>query len=106
MRVIQPSLAFGGPDVCGDPSPGKRDTSAAAASALAPGVSQIRNSVLNAIREHGPLTVHECAERLGMAVWTVQPRFSELAKAGAIVDSGDRRANTATGRKAIVWRLA
>lgn len=102
----QPSL-FGPPDAYGNvgPAPGKRDTSNEAAEALASGVSQLRQAVLDAIREHGPLTVHECAERLGMAVWTVQPRFSELATAGAIEDSGDRRRNAATGRSAIVWRL-
>lgn len=51
--------------------------------------------------EHG-LTADETAEALEMQRWSIQPRLSELAAKGLIVDSGLWRANV-TGRNAVAW---
>jgi hypothetical protein len=60
--------------------------------------------VLEVIRQAGPggLTDQEIATRLGLAENSVRPRRLELADAGPIADSGERR-ETAGGNPAIVW---
>ena len=86
-----------------DPGFQARDTSRAAAVAMAPRAPRIRELVLAEI-EATPSTVHEVATRLRRPVSTVQPRFSELEGQGKIEDSGFRRHNAASGKKAIVWK--
>jgi len=79
------------------------DTSTEAAKAIEPMAETIRCEVLSLIR-HEPVTVHECAKALGRPVSTVQPRFSELRKMGFVEDGGDRRTNSCSGKRAIVWQ--
>lgn len=64
----------------------------------------IRERVLEELR-HQPLTPDEAAVRLSLSVLAVRPRFSELAKKGLIIRTGDQRQN-ASGLKADVWRAA
>lgn len=87
-----------------EPAPGRTDTSRAAAASIALTVGQMQQHVLTAILAAGPrgLTSYEAADATGIPYATVQPRTSELKKAGKIRDSGMRREN-ASGRKAIVW---
>jgi predicted transcriptional regulator len=84
------------------PAHADRDTSEAAATAIAPITSQLRGTVAYHLRQR-PMTVHEMAVHLRLPVPSVQPRFSELARMGLIQDSGARRVNAASGKRAIVW---
>ncbi len=88
------------------PSPGKTDTSAAAAREMACVTGAIIRTVYLAISERGSLglTSDELAERVQMERSTVQPRTSELKALGLIIDSGQRRLNR-NGKRAIVWVL-
>ena len=79
-------------------------TSQEAARDLAPRAQRIRDRVENLLRVER-VTVHEAAERLGLPVPTVQPRFSELRQMRRIQDSGLRRRNEASGKNAKVWEL-
>lgn len=88
--------------------PGHRaaDTSQEAAQSLAKRAgSKVRDLVLEAIRISGTYgaTSEEIASRLRLPYHTVQPRTSELIRLGEIRDSGVRRLNRLTGKKAIVW---
>lgn len=49
-------------------------------------------------------TFYEMSEILGIDSRRIQPRMSELAKMGRIIDSG-RRTETPFGRKGIAWKL-
>jgi predicted ArsR family transcriptional regulator len=89
------------PDV---PGAADRDTARAAADDIASHVNRLQNMVIQQL-SHSPQTVHECANQLGLPVSTVQPRFSELARRGRIKDSGARRVNSTSGKKAIVWEM-
>ena len=86
--------------------PGHRgvDTSIAAAETLAPRLPSIQRQVIAVIKAAGATgaTGDEVAAVLGWERFAVRPRTAELRKAGAICDSGQRRAN-ASGRTAIVW---
>jgi len=68
---------------------------------------RLREVVLNAIRDAGAagLSSDEAEVRLAMTHQTVSARVHELARAGAIVDTGDRR-RTRSKRLATVWRAA
>lgn len=87
--------------------PAARDTetSRAAARSVEGSAAHFRSLVFNAIARAGRdgLTADEAADQMALSVLTVRPRVSELNKAGAIVDTGTRRANR-SGRTAIVWR--
>ena len=48
-------------------------------------------------------TADEIADAIKRSPFTVRPRVSELNKIGAIVDSGARRMNAASGRMAAIW---
>ena len=63
-----------------------------------------RDEVLGLIRQAGPLgaTLDEIAVRLGVGCNRVSGRLTELRKAGAIQDSGERR-KTRTGSWARVY---
>lgn len=78
-------------------------TSVEAAQDIAEKADTVREKVWDALRLR-PMTVHETAAFLKMPVPTVQPRFSELKKQGRIEDSGHRRRNEVSGKKATVWR--
>ena len=51
-----------------------------------------------------PSTGFEISARLGRETYTVLPRINELMDHGLVVDSGVRRTNPKTKKKAIVWR--
>lgn len=52
------------------------------------------------------LTAHETADELGFDKMAIQPRLSELRRKGRIIDSGRRRDNATSGKRAIVWVAA
>lgn len=84
-----------------------RDTSRAAAVAIAPAAANLRDRVLALFEHSRGLTADEAASRLGLPITTIRPRCSELVADGKLRDSGERRANrvSAMGRNitAIVW---
>lgn len=80
------------------------DTSAAAADSMTESAPILRERCLDRLRM-GPASADEVAAWLGVSILAIRPRFSELHKAGAIIDTGDRRPN-ACGRSAKVWRCA
>jgi hypothetical protein len=79
-----------------------RDTSHAAADAIAECAPQLRARALAVLERSNGLTADEVAGRLGLSILSIRPRCTELARLGKIRDSGHRRAN-ASGKKAIVW---
>ena len=87
-------------------SPGfkKRATSKAAADSMASRAGTLRAEALRAIL-HIPSTADEVASFLGESVLAIRPRVTELARLGAIIDSGIKRQNI-SGRNAIVWKAA
>jgi len=59
-----------------------------------------------AVLAHGqPMTADEVADVIGESILNVRPRVSELAKKGAVKDSGHRGRN-ASGHSAAKWVLA
>lgn len=87
-------------------SPGAqdRDTSRAAAAEIAPSAPLLRERVLTAFERSTGMTADECAGRLGLSILTVRPRVTELSRLGKLRDSGDRRRNSISGKRAIVWQ--
>ena len=90
-------------------APGHRgvETSVEAAADLAPCVTRLKKLALETITAAGPdgFTAEELAETLGLARVVIQPRTTELKLLGQIVDSGQRRRNRSSGKRAIVWTL-
>lgn len=86
-------------------SPGYRrqETSRAAAEAIAPREKSLRARVFDALKIANA-TPEEMAERLGEAVHSIRPRFSQLLEAGLIEDTGER-GTAMGGRKSIRWRV-
>jgi hypothetical protein len=82
------------------------DTSLEAADTVEPVAKLLREKVLRAVTQAGPngITVLELCERDQLDRLGIQPRFSELRKAGKIADSGVRRCNP-SGVRAICWVL-
>ena len=66
----------------------------------------LRERVYAVVRAAGArgLTPDEAAEKLGKTVLAVRPRFTELAKKGRIVRTGERRRNI-SGLRAKAWRV-
>lgn len=58
------------------------DTSHAAAAAIDGATLAAR--VLQELREHGPGTSHDLADRLGLSLVTVSPRIAPLQRAGKV----------------------
>lgn len=83
-----------------------RDTSLRAADEIEKSALNLRYHVLSMFVNHNDWTTHELAGVLNKPVSSVQPRVSELAALGLIVDSGIRRKNEASGKRAIAWKLA
>ena len=86
------------------PASGKRDTSEAAAEAIAPTAGTLRSKAYDALLSSGKFgfTADEVAEKIGVTILAGRPRITELSKQGMIKDSERRRQN-ASGKKAIVW---
>jgi len=79
-------------------------TSRDAAVRISSKAATLRERALEAIWEAGSrgLTADECGAKLGEDWRAIRPRLSELAKAGKIVRTGERRTND-TGLKAAAW---
>ena len=90
------------PESPGYKAPG---TSQQAARRMAPLVAGLRAKVLRSLREDGSGTPDEIAERLGLSILSVRPRFSELNRLGLIEQTNERRTND-SGHRADVWRIA
>lgn len=80
-----------------------RETSRAAAEAIAPKAATIRERVYAALKVQ-PGTPEQIAKRIGETVMNVRPRCSQLSAAGLIEDSGTR-GQAMGGRNAIVWQV-
>lgn len=80
-----------------------RDTSIAAAQSIAEGAEQLRARVLIEIRSCNGATCDEVEVALELRHQTASARINELAEAGRVYDSGQRR-KTRSGRQAIVWQ--
>lgn len=85
-----------------EPGAQERDTSQAAADAIAPDAATLRAKALAVVERSNGLTADEVAGRMGMSILSIRPRLTELSRLGKVRDSGARRAN-GSGRKAIVW---
>ncbi|MDP1598992.1 hypothetical protein [Phenylobacterium sp.] len=87
-------------------SPGfkARETSRAAAAAMAPQAKSLRARVFDEIKK-APGTPEQIAHRLKEPLMNVRPRCSELAAKGLIMDS-EARGTAMGGRRAIIWRAA
>lgn len=86
-------------------SPGHRgiDTSVDAADMIAPFSGRLRQLVHRTLYAHpAGLTVDELCVVADFPRYSLQPRFTELKRAGLIRDTGQRRFNR-SGAKAIVW---
>jgi predicted ArsR family transcriptional regulator len=81
-----------------------RSTSLSAARSLNDKAPRLRQLCVDQLLLYGPLTADECARNMGVDKLSIRPRFRELADAGKIIDSGERRAN-GSGKRAIVWAL-
>lgn len=79
-----------------------RDTSIAAANAVADSASQMRARCFVEIKNRGGATCDELEMVLDLKHQTASARLNELATAGMIIDSSARRM-TRSGCKAIVW---
>lgn len=81
-----------------------RETSRAAAAAIAPSAKTLRARVLDEIKK-APGTPEQLAHRMREPLMNIRPRCSELAAKGLILDS-QARGQAMGGRKAIIWRAA
>jgi hypothetical protein len=84
-------------------------TSRAAAESIDPHLSRLEQIVIDAIRDHGPMTADEVAAVAGISILSSRPRCSMLAKdtpkrKAILEDSGETRPSS-TGNPATVWRL-
>jgi hypothetical protein len=84
--------------------PPANDTSLEAAEIILKRMGYLQTLVLDALRDHGPLTPDEVATVACEDKLSIRPRFSELKSTGKIFDTGERRCNT-SGRRAIVWAV-
>lgn len=86
------------------PSPGKTDTSAAAAEDVARGHRSMQIAIGDLVRANPDgLSSEQVAERLGFSVYSVRARMAELRAMAHVRDSGLRIRN-GENRKVIVWR--
>jgi hypothetical protein len=69
----------------------KPGTSEAAAKEMAGRAPRLRDRIIDCLRRYGPMTPDEAADRLGVSILSARPRFSELARMGIIVPTGERR---------------
>lgn len=78
-------------------------TSAEAAESMVPELEPLQLEVLRVLRVR-PRTADEVAAFLRREKLSIRPRCTELADAGLLVDTGERRKNT-SGRSATVWAV-
>lgn len=77
----------------------RHGTSEEAAKAIEPKAGTLRQQVLDAYMQHGPMTADHCARVLGLSILAIRPRVSELRKAALLFDTG-RTAPNASGKQA------
>lgn len=84
---------------------GSAETGREAAEAIAPKLGNLQRLVLEAVKARGAygLTPEELSDNREIGRVSVQPRFSELKAKGLIVDSGKRRSNPSSRKRAVVW---
>ena len=81
-----------------------QDTSKAAAESMQSRVSFLQRKALEILR-HGPRTADEIAFAAGVSALAMRPRLSELTLLGAVKDSGIRRVNPSSGKRAKAYQL-
>lgn len=79
-------------------------TSEEAAKSMEQSAPLIKGKVLASLLDVGPGTTDEVAERLGLSVLSVRPRFTELLRDNMVEKSSRKRRNV-SGRMAAVWRV-
>ncbi|MBB4153253.1 hypothetical protein GGQ80_001141 [Sphingomonas jinjuensis] len=86
---------------------GEAETGREAAAAIAPRMGRLQRMVHQMVTERGAqgLTPEEACDMSGETRVSLQPRFSELKAKGVIVDSGMRRSNPSSWKRAVVWVL-
>lgn len=84
---------------------GSLETGREAAEAINKKLGRLQKLVLGAVKGRGRygLTPEEAADILAMDRVSVQPRFSELKAKGLVRDSGQRRINPSSRKRAVVW---
>ena len=87
---------------------GESETGREAAAAIAPKLGRLQRLVRELVAARGEqgITPEEAADVTGQDRVSLQPRFSELKAKGTIVDSGKRRLNPSSRKRAVVWVLA
>ena len=81
-----------------------RDTSEAAADAIAPSVKFLQTVALRALATLGEATVLECVAITDFPRESLQPRYSEARTLGLVMPTGARRRNP-SGKSAAVLTL-
>lgn len=81
-----------------------RHTSAEAWASIASQADTLRGIAFRLIHQSGGrgMSALEVVAASGRDRWSIQPRISELASKGSVVDSGRTRLNP-SGKRAIVW---
>jgi len=79
-------------------TPAARHASSTGAMAIAPKAGTLRARMLAAFRQHGKLTIAECAVITGIKETTVCARWKELETAGWIVGTATFQTYRASGR--------
>ena len=84
---------------------GEAETGREAAEAINKKLGRLQRQVFDAVKVRGAngLTPEEAADLLSIDRVSVQPRFSELKAKGLIADSGKRRVNPSSRKRAVVW---
>lgn len=84
---------------------GTAETGRQAAETIAPQLGRLQRLVREAVkaRGHYGLTPEEACDVLGIERVSLQPRFSELKAKGLVADSGRRRLNPSSRKRAVVW---
>lgn len=98
-------LSWTPPDYPREPGWKHTDTSRDAAEAIKPSTGYLREKVLSFLSQYGPSTSREISIGLGIDYASIQPRTSELRRLQKIKDSGERRADSKTGKRVIVWAV-
>lgn len=66
-------------------------------------LNALEQLTLDALREHGPMTTHEIAAKVGRERDSISPRMKKLVAAKLVRDSGERRVPEGRSKAAIVW---
>lgn len=84
------------------------DTSKEAAEKIAPVASTLRGRVARLFKDAFPgnFTADEAAKALNLSPFAIRPRVTELAAAGLIERTGERRLNPHSTMAAYCWRAA